>query len=198
MTDVVVTSSNAKQIVESFPKEEKIIFGPDRNLGEYLNQITGRSMLLWNGACDVHERFSIGKILDLKKQYPCAKVLAHPECKGPVLKIADVVGSTADLLKFTEESSYNTFIVATESGILFEMKRKSPEKQFIPVPPDNSETPGQTCMCNECAFMRMNTIEKLYNCLKYEWPEIEIDTDIANKALKPINRMFEISKQLCI
>lgn len=198
VTDVVVTSSNAKQIVESFPKDEKIIFGPDRNLGEYINQLTGRHMLLWNGACDVHERFSVGKILDLKKQYPEAKVLAHPECKGPVLKLADVVGSTSALLKFTQTSPDTTFIVATESGILFEMQKRSPQKHFIPVPPDDSETPGQTCMCNECAYMRMNTLEKLYNCLRYEWPEIHVDPETAQKAVKPIDRMLEISERLGI
>lgn len=196
LTDVVVTSSNAKQIVESFPTDAKLIFGPDRNLGEYINQITGRNMLLWNGACDVHERFSVGKILDLKQQYPDAKVLAHPECKGPVLKLADVVGSTAALLKYTVESEGQTFIVATESGILFEMERRSPNKTFIPVPPDDTETPGKTCACNECAFMRMNTLEKLYNCLKYEWPEVFVDEQIIKKAVKPIDKMLEISQKL--
>ena len=196
LTDIVVTSSNARQIVESFPKDEPIIFGPDRNLGEYLNQVTGRQMVLWNGACHVHERFSVGKILELKQRYPDAKVLAHPECKGPVLKLADVVGSTAALLKYTIESEEQRFIVATESGILFEMQRKSPHKQFIPVPPDDTETPGKTCMCNECAYMRMNTLEKLYNCLKYEWPEVEVDTNIVEAAAKPIDRMIALSKEL--
>src|SRR5574344_37299 len=189
LTDVVVTSSNAKQIVESFPTDAKLIFGPDRNLGEYINQITGRNMLLWNGACDVHERFSVGKILDLKQQYPDAKILAHPECKCPVLKLADVVGSTAALLKYTVESEGQTFIVATESGILLVMERRSPNKTFIPVPPDDTETPGKTCACNECAFMRMNTLEKLYNCLKYEWPEVFVDEQIIKKAVKPIDKM---------
>ena len=196
LTDVVVTSSNARQIVDSFPKDEKIIFGPDRNLGEYINQITGRRMLLWDGACHVHERFSVEKILNLKQENPGAKVLAHPECKGPVLKLADVVGSTAALLKYTTQSTDQTFIIATESGILFEMERLSPTKHFIPVPPDESETPG--CMCNECAYMRLNTLEKLYNCLKYEWPEIEIPQTILQKARKPIDRMLEISEKLGI
>ncbi len=198
LTDIVVTSSNAKQIVESFPKDAKIIFGPDRNLGEYINQVTGRNMLLWNGACDVHERFSIEKIIALKAQYPKAKVLAHPECKGAVLKLADIVGSTAALLKYTVESQEQTFIVATESGILFEMQRKSPGKQFIPVPPEDGETPGKTCMCNECAYMRMNTMEKLYNCLKYEWPEVHVDPNVIKEAVKPIDRMIELSERLGI
>ena len=198
LTDVVVTSSNAKQIVNSFPKDEKLIFGPDRKLGEYINQLTGRQMVLWDGACHVHERFSVGKILELKEQYPGAKVLAHPECKGPVVKMADVVGSTAALLNYTAESSGTTFIVATESGILFEMQRKSPEKTFIPVPPEDSETQGRTCMCNECVYMRMNTMEKLYNCLKYEWPEVEVSPEVIEKAVKPIEKMLEISERLGI
>lgn len=198
LTDVVVTSSNAMQIIGSFPQDEKIIFGPDKNLGSYINQVTGRHMLLWNGACHVHERFSVGKIVELKGKYPDAPVLAHPECKGPVLKIADVVGSTAALLKYSAENPAQTFIVATESGILFEMQRKSPDKKFIPVPPDDMETAGVTCGCNECAYMRMNTLEKLYNCLKYEWPEVSVDKKIIKLAAKPIDRMLEISAQLGI
>lgn len=191
VTDVVVTSSNARQIVESFPQDEPIIFGPDRNLGSYINSITGRNMVLWNGACHVHERFSVEKILALKAQYPGAKVLVHPECKGPVVKVADKVGSTAALLKFAISDSCDTFIVATESGILHEMQKSCPQKNFIPAPPDDS-----TCACNECNFMKLITLRKLYNCLKYEWPEIEIDPDIAARAIKPINKMLEISKHL--
>lgn len=191
VTDVVVTSSNARQIVESFPQDEPIIFGPDRNLGSYINSITGRNMVLWNGACHVHERFSVEKILALKAQYPGAKVLVHPECKGPVVKVADKVGSTAALLKFAISDSCDTFIVATESGILHEMQKACPQKNFIPAPPDDS-----TCACNECNFMKLITLRKLYNCLKYEWPEIEVDSDIAARAVKPINKMLEISKHL--
>jgi len=191
VTDVVVTSSNARQIVESFPQDEPIIFGPDRNLGSYINSITDRNMILWNGACHVHERFSVEKILALKAQYPGAKVLVHPECKGPVVKVADKVGSTAALLKFAISDSCDTFIVATESGILHEMQKSCPQKNFIPAPPDDS-----TCACNECNFMKLITLRKLYNCLKYEWPEIEVDPDIAARAVKPINKMLEISKHL--
>ena len=191
VTDVVVTSSNARQIVESFPQDEPIIFGPDRNLGSYINSITGRNMVLWNGACHVHERFSVEKILALKAQYPGAKVLVHPECKGPVVKVADKVGSTAALLKFAISDSCDTFIVATESGILHEMQKACPQKNFIPAPPDDS-----TCACNECNFMKLITLRKLYNCIKYEWPEIEVDPDIAARAVKPINKMLEISKHL--
>jgi quinolinate synthase len=191
VTDVVVTSTNARQIVESLPKDEKIIFGPDRNLGNYINSITGRNMVLWDGACHVHEQFSVEKILELKKEYPDAIVLAHPECKGAVLKLADVVGSTAALLKYAVKSEKNEFIVATESGILHEMQKKCPEKNFIPAPPNDS-----TCACNECSFMRLNTMEKLYNCLKNETPEITVDPEIAAKAVKPINRMLEISAKL--
>jgi quinolinate synthase len=191
VTDVVVTSTNARQIVESLPKDEKIIFGPDRNLGNYINSITGRNMVLWDGACHVHEQFSVEKILELKKEYPDAIVLAHHECKGAVLKLADVVGSTAALLKYAVKSDKNEFIVATESGILHEMQKKCPEKNFIPAPPNDS-----TCACNECSFMRLNTMEKLYNCLKNETPEITVDPEIAAKAVKPINRMLEISAKL--
>ena len=191
VTDVVVTSTNAKQIVESFPKDEKIIFGPDRNLGNYINSVTNRQMLLWDGACHVHEQFSVEKILELKAQYPDAVVLAHPECKSTVLKLADVVGSTAALLKYAVNSSEQRFIVATESGILHEMQKKCPEKTFIPAPPNDS-----TCACNECSFMRLNTLEKLYNCLKDESPEITVDPEIAEKAVKPIKRMLEISAKL--
>lgn len=191
VTDVVVTSTNAKQIVESFPKDEKIIFGPDRNLGNYINSITGREMLLWDGACHVHEQFSVEKIVELKAQYPDAVVLAHPECKSVVLKLADMVGSTAALLKYAVNSDKQRFIVATEAGILHEMQKKCPQKTFIPAPPNDS-----TCGCNECNFMRLNTLEKLYNCLKYEFPEVTVDPEVAKEAVKPIKRMLEISEKL--
>lgn len=191
VTDVVVTSSNARQIVESLPKDEKIIFGPDQNLGNYINSITGRNMLLWNGACHIHEKFSVEKIIELKKLHPEAKVLAHPECKGAVLKLADVVGSTAALLKYAVNSEEKEFIVATESGILHEMKKSCPNKNFIPAPPNDS-----TCACNECNYMRIITLEKLYNTLKYEWPEIIVNEEVAIKAVKPIHKMLEISEKL--
>lgn len=191
VTDVVVTSGNARQIVESFPKDQKIIFAPDQNLGGYINSITGRQMLLWNGACHVHEKFSLEKILDLKKQHPEAKILVHPECKGPVVRVADKVGSTAALLKFAIQDEAKEFIVATESGILHEMQKRCPEKTFIPAPPNDS-----TCACNECNYMKLVTMEKLYNCLKYEWPQVEVDPQIAEKAIRPINRMLEISAKL--
>lgn len=191
VTDVVVTSTNARQIVESFPEDQQLIFGPDRNLGNYINSVTGRNMLLWNGACHVHERFSVGKILELKKQYPDAQILVHPECKGAVAKLADKVASTAGLLKFAAASDKKDFIVATESGILYEMRKKCPGKNFIPVPPEDG-----SCACNECNFMRLNTLEKLYNTLKFEWPEVQVPHDIAEKAVKPIERMLEISAKL--
>ncbi len=193
VTDVVVTSSNARQIVESFPKDEKIIFGPDQNLGNYINSITGRKMLLWNGACHVHEKFSLEKILQLKAEHPKAKILVHPECKGPVVKVADKVGSTAALLRYSIEDEATEFIVATESGILHKMQQSAPQKTFIPAPPDDS-----TCACNECNYMKLITMEKLYNCLKYEWPEIEVEQSIIEKAVRPIKRMLEISSKLGI
>lgn len=188
LTDVLVTSSNARQIVESFPKEEKIIFGPDRNLGNYINSISGRNMLLWNGACHVHEQFSVEKIVELKKQYPQAKLLVHPECKNSIVILADKVGSTAALLNYAINSDAKEFIVATESGILHEMKKKCSDKVFIPAPPEDS-----TCACNDCNYMKLNTLEKLYNCLKYEQPVIEVDSEIAEKARIPIQRMLDIS-----
>lgn len=191
LTDVVVTSGNAREIVESFPKEEKIIFGPDQNLGNYINSITGRNMVLWNGACHVHEKFSVERILALKADYPKAKILVHPECKGAVVKIADKVGSTAALLKFAVNDEADTFIVATESGILHKMQQACPQKTFIPAPPEDS-----TCACNECNFMKLITLKKLYNCLKYEWPVIEIDEKVAKKAIKPIKRMLDISERV--
>lgn len=191
VTDIVVTSTNARQIVESLPEDEKIIFGPDRNLGNYINSITGRHMLLWDGACHVHEQFSLEKILALKKQYPEADVITHPECKKPVVEISDFVGSTAALLKYTMKSPKTQFIVATESGVIHEMRKQSPTKEFIPAPPNDS-----TCACNECNFMRLNTMEKLYNCLKDETPEILVDAEIQQKAIRPIRKMLDISAKL--
>lgn len=191
VTDIVVTSTNARQIVESLPKDAKIIFGPDRNLGNYINSITGREMLLWNGACHVHEQFSLEKIVELKKQYPDAEVITHPECKKPVVEVSDFVGSTAALLKHTVKSDKQRFIVATESGVIHEMRKQCPGKEFIPAPPQDS-----TCACNECNFMRLNTMEKLYNCLKFELPEIFVDEAVQQKAIRPIQRMLDISAQL--
>lgn len=188
LTDVVVTSTNAVQIVNSFPKDEKIIFGPDRNLGNYINSLTGRQMLLWNGACHVHEQFSLEKIVALKKQYPQAELIAHPECKQYIIELSDFVGSTAGLIKHVQQSQSQQFIVATESGVLIEMQRRCPDKQFIPAPPEDS-----TCACNECSYMRMNTLEKVYLCLRDETPEITVDAGIAKKALRPIERMLDIS-----
>lgn len=191
LTDIVVTSTNAKQIVDSLPYDEKIIFGPDRNLGNYINAITGRSMLLWDGACHVHEQFSVEKIIALKKLYPEALILAHPECKGPLLKLADFIGSTSALLEFTKQNKSHQFIVATESGILHQMQKSCPDKEFIPAPPNDS-----TCACNECSFMRLNTLEKLYNCLRDENPEIIVSDEISKLAVKPIQRMLDISDKL--
>jgi quinolinate synthase len=191
LTDVVVTSTNAVAIVQSFPEDQKIIFGPDRNLGNYINSLTGRDMVLWDGACHVHEQFSLEKLVELKKQHPQAKVLAHPECKKVVLMLADFIGSTAAILKHVQRSDSKEFIVATESGILHQMIRSCPDKTFIPAPPMDS-----TCGCNECSFMRLNTLEKLYNCLKNESPAIEIEESIRIKAEKPILRMLEISEKL--
>lgn len=192
LTDVVVTSGNAKQIVDTFPKDAQLIFGPDYNLGSYINAVTGREMLLWQGGCHVHERFSVEAIVKMKKNHPQALVLAHPECKGPVLKVADVVGSTAVLWKYAVEHPDNEYIVATEAGILHEMQRKCPSTSFLPVPPEVSEaTVG--CSCNECQYMKMNTMLKLYNTLKYEWPEVDVEEEVAREAVKPIERMLELS-----
>jgi len=188
LTDVVVTSTNAKKIVDSFPKDAKLIFGPDRNLGNYINSVTGRSMLLWDGACHVHEQFSVEKLLKLKSEHPDSLIIAHPECKQTVLLMADFIGSTQALLNYAIASDATSFLVATESGILHEMQKKNPDKEFIPVPPNDS-----TCACNECNFMRLNTLEKLYNCLKDETPEILIDEEVRVKAVKPILRMLELS-----
>ena len=192
LTDVVVTSGNAKKVVDQLPKDAKLIFGPDYNLGNYINEVTGRQMLLWNGGCHVHERFSVSKIVALKQQYPDALVMAHLECKAPVLAVADVKGSTADMLREAKASSKRQFIVATEAGILHELQRTCPDKEFIPVPPEISES-GLECSCNECQYMKLNTLEKIYNCLKNESPAIELDPKIAKDAVKPIHRMLELS-----
>ena len=192
LTDVVVTSGNAKKVVDQLPKDAKLIFGPDYNLGNYINEVTGRNMLLWNGGCHVHERFSVSKILELKKQYPDAVVMAHLECKAPVLAVADIKGSTADMLREAKNNPAKQFIVATEAGILHELQRTCPNKQFIPVPPEISES-GLECSCNECQYMKLNTLEKIYNCLKNESPTIELDPTIAQAAVKPILRMLELS-----
>ena len=188
LTDIVVTSTNAKQIVDSLPIDEKIIFGPDKNLGDYINKLTGRDMLLWQGVCHVHEQFSLIKILELKKEHPSALILAHPECPKYLLEVADHVGSTSSILKFATVSESKQFIVATEAGILHQMKKENPDKEFIPAPPEDS-----TCACNECFYMKMNTLEKLYLCLKNERPEIVVDENVRVKAVKPIERMLEIS-----
>ena len=191
LTDVVVTSSNARKIVEQLPQDAKIIFGPDKNLGNYINSVTGRDMLLWEGACHVHSRFSLEALLDLKKQNPDAPVLAHPECKAVILTQADKIGSTKALLDFAISSPQKRFIVVTESGILHEMQKACPDKEFIPVPPEATETIG--CHCNECEYMRLNTLEKLLTCLQTEQPEIIINSELATKALKPIRLMLEMS-----
>ena len=191
LTDVVVTSSNAKEIVESFPKDEKIIFGPDRNLGSYINSVTGREMVVWNGACDVHEQFSLQKIKELKDKNPDAEVLAHPECKKHILIVADKVGSTAALLNYAIKSDCKKFIVATESGILHKMRLSCPDKEFIPAPPEDS-----TCSCNECAFMKYNTLEKLYDALLNEQHEVFVDEEVREKAVVSIQRMLDISEKL--
>lgn len=187
-TDIVVTSGNAMKVVSSLPADEKIIFGPDRNLGNYINSQTGRKMILWDGACHVHEQFSLEKILELKKQHPAAKVLVHPECPKPVRMVADKLGSTAVLLEFAVSDDADEFIVATESGILHEMRRRCPSKTFIPAPPNDS-----TCGCNNCSFMKLNTLEKLYNTLRFELPEISVDPEIIDAARRPITRMLELS-----
>ena len=189
LSDVIVTSSNARVIVESFPKDQKIIFAPDKNLGAYINKVTGRNMLLWNGACMVHEIFSLEKITRLKTRHPKAKFIAHPECEEPVLRLADYIGSTTGLLKYTETDDVMEYIVATETGILHQMMKASPNKTFIPAPPTNN------CACNDCPHMKLNTLEKLYLCMKYELPEINMEEELRLAALKPIKRMLEISSQ---
>ena len=193
LTDVVVTSGNAKKVVDRLPEGDNYIFGPDYNLGSYINEVTGRKMLLWNGGCHVHERFSVDAIAQLKKDHPEAVVMAHLECKGPVLALADVVGSTATMLEYAKANPKKEFIVATEAGILHEMQRSCPDAIFYPVPPEISEG-GLGCSCNECQYMKMNTLEKIYNTLKYGWPEVNVDPVIATEAVKPIIKMLELSK----
>ena len=188
LTDIVVTSGNARKVIDSLPQDAKIIFGPDRNLGNYINSQTGRNMVLWDGACHVHEQFSLEKIIALKKEHPQAKVLVHPECKKPLTLIADCVGSTAVLLKYAQESPAHEFIVATESGILHQMRKDCPDKTFIPAPPNDS-----TCACNDCSFMKLNTMQKLYNSLKYLAPQVEVDPAIIDRARLPIERMLALS-----
>ena len=188
LTDVLVTSGNAVKIVETFPKDEKIVFGPDRNLGNYINSLTGRQMVLWDGACHVHEQFSIEKLIDLKKIHPEAKVLVHPECKKPLRLLADKVGSTAALIEYAGSSDADSFIVVTESGIMHELEKRFPEKTFIAAPPEDGG-----CACNECGYMKLNTLEKLYRCLRDESPEIKVDPEVAEAARKPIERMLELS-----
>ena len=188
LSDVICTSSNAKIIVESFPEDQPIIFAPDKNLGAYINKVTGRNMLLWNGACMVHEIFSLEKITKLKVRHPNAKLIAHPECEDPILRIADFIGSTTGLLKYSQTDPSTEFIVATETGILHQMMKASPDKTFIPAPPNNS------CACNDCPHMKLNSLEKLYLCMEYETPEINMDEELRLAAKRPIDRMLEISK----
>lgn len=187
LSDIICTSSNAQKIIESLPANQKIIFAPDKNLGAYINKKTGRNMVLWNGACLVHEIFSMEKITKLKLHHPQAKVIAHPECEEPVLQMADYIGSTSGLLKYVQNSNDKTFIIATEAGIIYQMQKKCPGKTFIPAPPEN------TCACNDCPYMKLNTLEKLYLCIKYEKPEILMDEKLRQAAKKPIDRMLEIS-----
>ncbi|HRH62838.1 MAG TPA: quinolinate synthase NadA [Bacteroidia bacterium] len=190
LTDIVCTSTNAVKIVESLPANQKIIFAPDKNLGNYINKKTGRNMLLWNGACMVHEIFSLQKILKLKLVHPEAKLIAHPECEASLLEMADFIGSTTALLKYTINQPHQEFIVATEAGIIHQMQKSSPKKTFIPAPPNNS------CACNDCPHMKLNTLEKVYTCLKYETPEIYLDETLIKQAEGSIHRMLEISEKL--
>jgi quinolinate synthase len=190
LSDIICTSTNAQKIVETLPKDQKIIFAPDKNLGKYIEKQTGRKMVLWDGSCMVHEIFSLKKIMQLKEQHPKAKFIAHPECEENILQIADYVGSTTGLLNYTIKSLEQEFIVATETGIIYQMQKSSPQKTFIPAPPNNS------CACNDCPHMKLNTLEKLYHCLRDEKPEIILDKDLIEKAVKPIKRMLEISAQL--
>ncbi|MEZ5198611.1 MAG: quinolinate synthase NadA [Bacteroidales bacterium] len=190
LSDVICTSGNAVQLVESFPRDQKIIFAPDKNLGGYINRITGRDMVLWDGTCEVHDVLSIEAVINLKIEHPDAKLIAHPECKAPVLELADYIGSTTAMLNFTKKDNAIKYIVATETGILHQMRKNSPGKEFIIVPTD------ETCSCNDCPYMKLNTLEKLYLCLKNETPEILLSDEIIEKAAKPINRMLDISRKL--
>jgi quinolinate synthase len=189
LSDVICTSSNALKIVESFPKDEKLIFAPDKNLGNYVNNMTGRNMVLWDGSCHVHNQLSVKKVIELKLENNDAKIIAHPECQGPILAMADFIGSTTALIEFVKKDSGTKYIVATETGILHQMKKDCPEKKFIIVPAD------ETCACNDCPFMKMNTMEKLLRCLEKETPEIKLDNDIIRRAKDPILKMLQISKQ---
>ncbi|MFN8256457.1 MAG: quinolinate synthase NadA [Bacteroidales bacterium] len=191
MSDICCTSSNARQIVESLPIEQPIIFAPDRNLGNYINSITGRNMILWDGQCHVHHEFSLERILELKKQHPQAKIIAHPECQQHILLVSDYIGSTSELLKFTSTDSAGEYIIATESGILHKMKQKNPDKHFYPAPSDDPN-----CMCSDCNFMKLNTLDKVLYCLENESPEIIVHPELSKKALRPIQRMLEISERL--
>lgn len=193
LTDVVVTSGNAKKVIDSFPADAKLIFGPDYNLGSYINSVTGRDMLLWNGGCHVHARFSVGEITKMKEAHPDAVVMAHLECKAPVLAVADVKGSTATMLHYAQEHpEVKEFIVATEAGILHEMERTCPNQTFLPVPPEVSEG-GLGCSCSECEYMKKNTLLKIYNALKHGWPTVEVEPGVAREAVKPIERMLSLS-----
>lgn len=191
LSDIICTSSNARDIVESFARDQKLIFAPDKNLGNYINSVTGRNMVLWDGACMVHEKYSLEKILELRKEHPDASFIAHPECEEPVLMVADFIGSTTALLKYSRELDKNKFIVATESGILHQMQKENPDKVFIPAPSVDS-----TCGCNDCSFMKLNTMEKLYLCLQYERPEVQMSPELMDRAREPILRMLEVSKHL--
>lgn len=190
LSDIICTSTNARKIVESLPEDQKIIFAPDKNLGAYINKVSGRNMVLWNGACMVHELFSLEKVTRLKERHPEALFIAHPECEEPLLRLADFIGSTTQLLNFTAENDAQIFIVATETGILHQMQKKSPNKTFIPAPPDNS------CACNDCPHMKLNTLEKLYLCMKHELPEVTMNEELRKQAEKPIIKMLELSKSL--
>jgi quinolinate synthase len=189
MSDIVCTSANAKQIVESFPKDQKLIFAPDKNLGNYINSITGREMILWDGACMVHEQYSVDKIISLIDEHPDAEFIAHPECEKPVLLVADYIGSTTALLNHVQNSKFKKFIVATESGILHQMVKACPDKIFIPAPSVDS-----TCGCNDCSYMKLNSLQKLYMCLKHELPEIILPQEVIEKGKISIQRMLDISK----
>lgn len=191
LSDISCTSSNARKIIESLPRDEKIIFGPDRNLGNYIKGLTGRNMVIWNGSCHVHEQFSVERIMDIKRTNPSAKIIAHPECEMPVRIIADFIGSTSELLSFVNKDNAQKYIIATEPGILFKMRLSCPEKLFIPAPPVDS-----TCGCSECNFMKLITIEKIYNSLKFEKPEVTLNPDLIRKAAVPIKRMLEISAKI--